>query len=223
MRPAGGRDQHPPSRDSLRRPRVPGHPSLKPQATKATRITGRPDSGPPVMPASSPQARPGQARRGDGRKGTTRESGGNRSKITGVWMGQDADGAVTALYRMHYRSLVRLAALLVQDTGVAEELVRDSFVAMHAAWRRLADSERALSYLHQAVVSRSRSVLRHRMVAGKIVPDSRPACQPQAPLRSPSLTASPWSRRCGPLPHASARPWSCCITPNCPRPRSPQL
>ncbi len=97
-------------------------------------------------------------------------------------MGQDADGAVTALYRMHYRSLVRLAALLVQDTGVAEELVRDSFVAMHAAWRRLADSERALSYLHQAVVSRSRSVLRHRMVAGKIVPGLAPGMPAAGPV-----------------------------------------
>jgi RNA polymerase sigma-70 factor (sigma-E family) len=89
-------------------------------------------------------------------------------------MGEDADEAVTALYCTHYRSLVRLAALLVPDTAVAEELVQDSFVAMHLAWRSLADSDRALSYLHRAIVNRSRSVLRHRMAAGKILPEHAP-------------------------------------------------
>src|SRR5215469_18177270 len=50
-------------------------------------------------------------------------------KAAGVLMDQEADGAVTALYHVHYRPLVRLAALLVQDIDVAEELVQDSFVA----------------------------------------------------------------------------------------------
>jgi RNA polymerase sigma factor (sigma-70 family) len=36
--------------------------------------------------------------------------------------------------------------------------VQDSFVAMHSVWRRLADSERALSYLYRAVVALSRTV-----------------------------------------------------------------
>ena len=49
----------------------------------------------------------------------------------------DADRAVTALYSTHYRSLVRLAALLVRDVATAEEVVQDSFVAMHGGWRRL--------------------------------------------------------------------------------------
>jgi ATP-dependent Clp protease ATP-binding subunit ClpA len=62
----------------------------------------------------------------------------------------------------HYRSLVRLAALLVRDVATAEEVVQDSFIAMHTAWRRLPDNDKALSYLRQSVVNRSRSVLRHR-------------------------------------------------------------
>jgi RNA polymerase sigma-70 factor (sigma-E family) len=82
----------------------------------------------------------------------------------------DAGSAVSTLYHGHYRSLVRLAALLVQDVDAAEALVQDSFVAMHSAWRRLADTDRALAYLHQAVVTRSRSALRHRAIAGKIQP-----------------------------------------------------
>jgi RNA polymerase sigma-70 factor (sigma-E family) len=86
----------------------------------------------------------------------------------------DAGSAVTALYHGHYRYLVRLAALLAQDTDAAEALVQDSFVAMHSAWRRLADTDRALAYLHQAVVTRSRSALRHRVAAGKILPGLAP-------------------------------------------------
>jgi RNA polymerase sigma-70 factor (sigma-E family) len=86
----------------------------------------------------------------------------------------DADRAVTELYTTHYRSLVRLAALLVRDIGTAEEVVQDSFVAMHGAWRRLRDSEKALSYLRQSVVNRSRSVLRHRGVVDRNAPKPAP-------------------------------------------------
>ncbi len=77
------------------------------------------------------------------------------------------DLAVVELYSEHYRSLVRLAALLVRDTATAEEVVQDSFIAMHGGWERLRDTEKALAYLRQAVVNRSRSVLRHRTVVDK--------------------------------------------------------
>lgn len=86
----------------------------------------------------------------------------------------EADRAVAELYSLHYRSLVRLAALLVRDIGTAEEVVQDSFVAMHSGWRRLRDSEKALSYLRQAVVNRSRSVLRHRAVVDRNAPAPTP-------------------------------------------------
>jgi RNA polymerase sigma-70 factor (sigma-E family) len=86
----------------------------------------------------------------------------------------EAERAVTELYATHYRSLVRLAALLVRDIGTAEEVVQDSFVAMHGGWRRLRDSDKALSYLRQAVVNRSRSVLRHRVVVDRNAPAPPP-------------------------------------------------
>jgi RNA polymerase sigma-70 factor (sigma-E family) len=82
----------------------------------------------------------------------------------GQW---SADRAVTELYSVHYRALVRLAALLVRDTPTAEEVVQDAFVAMHGGWQRLRDAEKALAYLRQSVVNRSRSVLRHRTVVDK--------------------------------------------------------
>ena len=105
---------------------------------------------------------------------TTREPAGTRSPIAGSRAGGDADRAVTALYRTHYRSLVGLAVLLVRDIATAEDLVQDSFVAMHSAWPRLADSDLALSYLRQSVVNRSRTVLRHRMVVDRNVPKPAP-------------------------------------------------
>jgi RNA polymerase sigma-70 factor (sigma-E family) len=86
----------------------------------------------------------------------------------------DAARAVTAIYTTHYRSLVRLAVLLVRDVATAEEVVQDSFIAMHTAWRRLRDTEKALSYLRQSVVNRSRSVLRHRVVVDKNAPKPAP-------------------------------------------------
>jgi len=89
---------------------------------------------------------------------------------TGAGPAWAADEAVTHLYAAHYRSLVRLAALLVRDTGTAEEVVQDSFVAMHGAWWRLADPDRALAYLRQSVVNRSRSALRHRSVVSRHAP-----------------------------------------------------
>jgi RNA polymerase sigma factor (sigma-70 family) len=95
------------------------------------------------------------------------------------------------MYSDHYRCLVRLAWLLVHDVTTAEDVVQDSFVAMHAAWRRLRDSDRALAYLHQSVVNRSRSVRHRPAMAG------RNASQPGSGLPSAELGALP------PLEHAA--------------------
>ena len=78
-----------------------------------------------------------------------------------------ADAAVAAMYTAHYRSLVGLAVLLVRDgnADTAQKVVQDSFVALHRNWRGLADrdgsGDRALLYLWQRVLTRSRSAGRH--------------------------------------------------------------
>jgi RNA polymerase sigma-70 factor (sigma-E family) len=79
----------------------------------------------------------------------------------------DADTAVEELYAVHYRRLVRLSVLLVRDVETAEEVVQDAFVAMHGRWRSLRQPDQGLAYLRQAVVNRSRSVLRHRGVRAR--------------------------------------------------------
>jgi RNA polymerase sigma-70 factor (sigma-E family) len=94
-----------------------------------------------------------------------------RPAESAVW---DADRVVTDIYHSEYKSLVRLAVLLVHDVHTAEEVVQDAFEAMHTAWRRLRDSDKALSYLRQAVVNKSRSVLRHRNVVDKNAPKPPP-------------------------------------------------
>jgi len=87
--------------------------------------------------------------------------------VTPSATGQAADQVVKALYQAHYAALVRAAALLVGDVATAEDVVQDSFIAMHRAWGRLRDPSRALPYLRRAVINRSRSVLRHRVVADR--------------------------------------------------------
>ncbi len=76
----------------------------------------------------------------------------------------DPDTAVEQLYAAHWGQLVRLSVLLVHDQAAAEDVVQDAFVAMHGHWSRLRDPDKALAYLRQAVVNRSRSALRHRVV-----------------------------------------------------------
>ena len=88
--------------------------------------------------------------------------------------GWDADVAVEELYAAHYRRLVRLSVLLVRDVETAEEVVQDAFVAMHGRWGRLREPDKALAYLRQAVVNRSRSVIRRRTVAARHVPEVQP-------------------------------------------------
>jgi RNA polymerase sigma-70 factor (sigma-E family) len=84
---------------------------------------------------------------------------------------RDAGQAVTTLYQMHYRSLVRLAALLVSDLATAEDIVQDSFAAVHGTWHALPGTDAALCYLRRSVVRRSRSASRRQRPAGTSAPD----------------------------------------------------
>jgi RNA polymerase sigma-70 factor (sigma-E family) len=97
----------------------------------------------------------------------------------------DADRAIEQLYAAHWRQLVRLSVLLVRDVGLAEEIVQDVFVATHGRWAKLRDPDKAVAYLRQGVVNRSRSALRHRGVverhlASAAPPDDEPGADEQA-------------------------------------------
>jgi len=91
-----------------------------------------------------------------------------------------AEAFFTELYTAHYRRLVGAAWMLVRDVPTAEEVVQDAFVSMNDAWQRLRDAENALAYVRQAVVNRSRSVLRHQMVIEKyleVAPPDMPSAE----------------------------------------------
>jgi RNA polymerase sigma-70 factor (sigma-E family) len=64
-----------------------------------------------------------------------------------------------------YASLVRLAAMLLDDPHAAEDIVQDAYVRVAARHYRLRDPHKALAYLRQTVVNLSRNSLRHRLVA----------------------------------------------------------
>ena len=100
----------------------------------------------------------------------------------------DADRAVTAIYGSQYRTLVRLAVLLVGDLRTAEEVVQDSFAAMHHTWRRLRSQDAALSFLHRSVVTRSRLVGPGLAVAPRYETPSDEA--DRRPLRAVPLRAA---------------------------------
>lgn len=74
----------------------------------------------------------------------------------------DARRSVTELYHLHYRRLVGLAGMLVDDRGSAEEVVQDAFEALYRHWSRLRDPDAAITYLNRCVVNKSRSRLRRR-------------------------------------------------------------
>lgn len=73
-----------------------------------------------------------------------------------------AEPWLVALYRAHHRDLVRLATLLVDDQGSAEEAVQDAYVAL--ARRGAAGVDDPGAYLRTAVLNNARSALRKRRV-----------------------------------------------------------
>ncbi|MGH3907007.1 MAG: SigE family RNA polymerase sigma factor [Pseudonocardiaceae bacterium] len=74
------------------------------------------------------------------------------------------------LYRQHRMRMVRLAILLVDEPGTAEDVVQEAFTGLHRNWSGLRDEAAALGYLRTAVVNGSRSVLRRRKTARGYVP-----------------------------------------------------
>ncbi|MDJ0342610.1 SigE family RNA polymerase sigma factor [Streptomyces sp. H10-C2] len=96
-------------------------------------------------------------------------------------LGADATMAVgttvdhlTETYRAHYRSLLGLAALLLDDTASCEDVVQEAFIRVHSARSRVRDPEKTLAYLRQTVVNLSRSALRRRILGLKLLSKPMP-------------------------------------------------
>jgi RNA polymerase sigma-70 factor (sigma-E family) len=87
---------------------------------------------------------------------------------------------LAATYREHYRSLVRLASILLDDVGACEEVVQDAFVKVWQRGPALRSSDRLPAYLRSAVLNGARSQLRRRGVARRhlaAVPEPAPGAE----------------------------------------------
>ncbi|MGW7199170.1 SigE family RNA polymerase sigma factor [Streptomyces chryseus] len=81
---------------------------------------------------------------------------------------------LTETYRAHYRSLLGLAALLLDDTASCEDVVQEAFIRVHSARNRVRDPQKTLAYLRQTVVNLSRSALRRRILGLKLLSKPMP-------------------------------------------------
>jgi DNA-directed RNA polymerase specialized sigma24 family protein len=114
-----------------------------------------------------------------------------RGQAGRVRAGADAAArqALDQYYRVHYRPLVRLAALLTGDVTLAEVIAADSLVALLACPQAARSPEGSLFHLRQQVVIRSRRVARARSMSrrGELV------------LRVPGWESGPVAQVLGPL------------------------
>jgi RNA polymerase sigma-70 factor (sigma-E family) len=74
----------------------------------------------------------------------------------------DAAAAVTALYRAHAVSMIRIALIMVGDRATAEDVVQDAFLGLYRRWSKLDDPANALTYVRSAMLNGCRDVLRQR-------------------------------------------------------------
>ena len=81
---------------------------------------------------------------------------------------------LTETYQRHYSSLLRLAALLLDDLASCEDVVQEAFIRVHAARARVREADKLLAYLRQTVVNLSRSTLRRRLLGLKLLPKPMP-------------------------------------------------
>ncbi|WP_443070941.1 SigE family RNA polymerase sigma factor [Streptomyces sp. NBC_01476] len=103
--------------------------------------------------------------------GTTTADSGDTD--TAMAVGTTVDH-LTETYRAHYRSLLGLAALLLDDIASCEDVVQEAFIRVHSARSRVRDPEKTLAYLRQTVVNLSRSALRRRILGLKLLSKPMP-------------------------------------------------
>ncbi|MEU3412642.1 MULTISPECIES: SigE family RNA polymerase sigma factor [unclassified Streptomyces] len=139
-----------------------GGTALRPPAALRPRASG----GMPVI-APMPAARP--ARIPSQRDGAEELPGAVTAEAAGTTVDH-----LTETYRAHYRSLLGLAALLLDDTASCEDVVQEAFIRVHSARKRVRDPEKTLAYLRQTVVNLSRSTLRRRILGLKLLSKPMP-------------------------------------------------
>ncbi|WUO94103.1 SigE family RNA polymerase sigma factor [Streptomyces sp. NBC_00273] len=140
---------------------------------------------PPAGPSAGPSAAPARTavpirgglvpapRDGAETDGSSKSEAAEAAETPEVVAGTTVDH-LTATYQAHYRSLLGLAALLLDDTASCEDVVQEAFIRVHSARNRVRDREKTLAYLRQTVVNLSRSALRRRILGLKLLSKPMP-------------------------------------------------
>jgi RNA polymerase sigma-70 factor (sigma-E family) len=76
-----------------------------------------------------------------------------------------------AVYQAHYDGMIRLAYVITDSTAAAEDIVQEAFVELYRRWPDIRDPR---SWMHAAVVNRSRSWWRRLIVARRHVARGSP-------------------------------------------------
>lgn len=71
------------------------------------------------------------------------------------------------LYAEQWWPMLRLATGLVDEAGVAEDVVQDAFTAVYRRWASIRDRGAQVGYLRVCVVNAARSALRRKVTARK--------------------------------------------------------
>ena len=111
---------------------------------------------------------------------------------------------ISELFVAHYRRLVGLAVLLVDDRPTAEDVVQDAFAGLYRRWPHLRDHQAAVTYLNRAVVNGGRDQLRRGRTASTRLRWMTPVPEEQASAESAAVAddeaARLWQGICG-LPY----------------------
>lgn len=84
-----------------------------------------------------------------------------------------------SLHRAHFTELVRIAALMVDDRYLAEEIVQEAFTGLIVQWERV-DADRAVGYLYRSVANGAKSALRRRRTVrnhSRDAPETAPSAE----------------------------------------------
>ena len=80
---------------------------------------------------------------------------------------QGTPGDVAELFRLCRVPMIRMAYVLTNDPAIAEEIVQDAFLKVHAGWPRL---DNPVGYLRRTVVNGCNSFHRRRAIEQRHAP-----------------------------------------------------
>jgi RNA polymerase sigma-70 factor (sigma-E family) len=85
----------------------------------------------------------------------------------------DRDVVLREVYRAHFGELLVVARWLLDEHGLAEEIVQEAFARTYAGWGRIQRQDDPLPYVRRTVMNLARSRLRRRAVERRVTLEAR--------------------------------------------------